>query len=124
MAGTRRSLICLPPALKPKREPNLILWRPPQKRAAIGTSEKYVFSYCVGSFSGYFASMDWQQLVSLLIVAVAAALLVMSRLRRSKFKFHRATHCGCSSPGSGGSPPSITFHARKGERPEIVVKSR
>ena len=71
-----------------------------------------------------FVAMDWQQLVALLIVATAAALLVWSRVRRRKFQFGRDTHCGCSSPGGAASQSSIVFHARKGERPRVLVKMK
>jgi hypothetical protein len=66
--------------------------------------------------------MDWQQLVALLIVALAAALLVWGRVRRRKFQFGRDTHCGCSSPAGSALQSSIVFHARKGERPRVFVK--
>ena len=72
----------------------------------------------------YLRSMDWQQLVALLIVAVAAALLVWGRVRRRKFQFGRATHCGCSSPAGSAPKSSIVFHARKGEQPRVVVKMK
>ena len=68
--------------------------------------------------------MDWQQLVALLIVATAAALLVGSRVRRRKFQFGRDTHCGCSAPSGSGSQPSIVFHARKGEAPRVIVRMK
>ena len=68
--------------------------------------------------------MDWQQLVALLIVATAAALLVGSRVRRRKFQFGRDTHCGCSSPSATGSQSSITYHARKGEPPRVLVRMK
>ena len=68
--------------------------------------------------------MDWQQVVALLIVAVAAALLVWSRVRPRKFKFGRDTHCGCSSPASAAPKSSIVFHARKGEQPRVLVKMK
>jgi hypothetical protein len=72
----------------------------------------------------YLARMDWQQLASLGIVGMTAALLILSWLRRrsSKFSFQRDTHCGCSSPGYSHRQPSIVFRARKGERPQILVK--
>jgi hypothetical protein len=66
-------------------------------------------------------SWDWQQAVSLAIVAAAAAGLVWGKLRRRKFSFQRDTHCGCSSP-STGTRQTIIFRARKGERREVVVK--
>jgi hypothetical protein len=69
--------------------------------------------------------MDWQQLVSLGIVAAAAFLLVARGLRRRKFSFARDTHCGCSGANStAGQQSSIVFHARKGHRPEVLVKMR
>jgi hypothetical protein len=68
--------------------------------------------------------MDWQQLVSLVIVAVAASALGWSRIRRRKFSFERDTHCGCSAPNSSSPQSSIVFHARKGERPAILMKMK
>lgn len=66
--------------------------------------------------------MDWQQVASLLIVAVAAILLAWGRLRRRKFSLARDTHCGCAGGGSGGTQGSIVYHARKGERPQVIMK--
>jgi len=68
--------------------------------------------------------MDWQQLVSLLIIGTAATLFVASRLRRRKFDFARDTHCGCG--GNSSIPPqnSIVFRARKGSPREIVIKMK
>jgi len=80
---------------------------------------------CTGRKADYLASMDWQQLAALGIVGVTAALLLNSWLRRRKlkFSFERDTHCGCGTPSrSTGRQPSIIFRARKGERPEILVK--
>ncbi len=76
---------------------------------------------CVGGFWAYVPAMDWQQLVALTIVAAAAALLVRGRLRRGRFSFQRDTHCGCTASGSPSSN-RIVFRARKGQRPEVVVK--
>jgi hypothetical protein len=67
--------------------------------------------------------MDWQQLVSLTIVGVAAAALLWRRFRPRKFSFDRDTHCGCSA--SQDSPQqSIVFRARKGERPQVLIKNK
>jgi hypothetical protein len=68
--------------------------------------------------------MDWQQLVALTIVAVAATLLVGSRFRRRKFSFERDTHCGCASGRHETPQHSIIFHARKGERPQVLIKMK
>jgi hypothetical protein len=65
--------------------------------------------------------MDWQRIASLGIVAVTAGAFIRAKLRTRKFSFERDTHCGCSSPS--GTKNSIVFHARKGQRPQIIVKS-
>ncbi|MGD0251751.1 MAG: hypothetical protein ABSC01_03530 [Verrucomicrobiota bacterium] len=69
--------------------------------------------------------MNWQQIISLAIVALAAGLLAWGRFRPRKFSFQRDTHCGCSVPGeSSAQKSSIVFHARKGERREVVVRMK
>jgi hypothetical protein len=75
-------------------------------------------------FCGYVAIMYWQQAVSLAIVASVAGLFLRRQIRRRKFSFARDTHCGCSASGQSGTKSSIVFHARKGERPEMVVKMK
>ena len=79
--------------------------------------------YCEAAWLDYLANMDWQQAVSLLIVAATAGTFVWARFRRRKFSLERDTHCGCASPGGAASKGSIVFRARKGERPQIIVKS-
>lgn len=79
---------------------------------------------CTTQVWGYVASMDWQQLVSLAVVASAAVLLAGSRVRRRKFSFERGTHCGCAGGRESSPQSSIVFRARKGARPEVVVKMR
>jgi hypothetical protein len=66
--------------------------------------------------------MDWQQSVSLGIVAATAAILARHKLRRRKFSLARDTHCGCGSGSQPAPGSSIVYHARKGERPKILVK--
>ena len=68
--------------------------------------------------------MDWQQTVSLVVVASAAVMLVGSKFRRRRFSFERDTHCGCASVQASSPQNSIVFRARKGQRPEVVVKMR
>lgn len=69
--------------------------------------------------------MDWQQLVSLALVASAAILLLGHKFgRRRKFKWERDTHCGCAAAGQASPQGSIIFRARKGARPEVLVKAR
>jgi len=69
--------------------------------------------------------MDWQQLVSLTIVGAAAVLLLRARFRPRKFSFQRDTHCGgCSHSGVVAPQHTVIFRARKGERPQIVIKPK
>jgi len=72
---------------------------------------------------GYVSRMDWQQITALTIVAVTAALFVRARLRRNKAKLPCDSQCGCANTAN---PPkeTVVYHARKGERPEIIVKMR
>jgi hypothetical protein len=68
--------------------------------------------------------MDWQQLVSFAIVGTTAALLLRARFRPRKFSFQRDTHCGCSTTGSAAPQHSVIFRARKGERPQVLIKHK
>jgi hypothetical protein len=68
--------------------------------------------------------MDWQQLVSLAIVGAAAVLLLRARFRPRKFSFQRATHCAGCTIASTAPQHSIIFRARKGERPQVVIKPK
>ena len=69
-------------------------------------------------------AMDWEQLVSLIIVAAAGVLLARSKLRRRRFSFQRDTPCGCAGASREASAGSIVFHARKGKRPEVLVRMK
>lgn len=79
---------------------------------------------CTGRLWDYVPSMDWQQWVSLVVVASAAVLLLESKFRRRKFSFERNTHCGCAAVQESSPRSSIVFRARKGARPEVLVKMR
>jgi len=68
--------------------------------------------------------MDWQQAVSLLIVAATAGLFVLARFVRRKFSLERDTHCGCAAADGAAAKSSIVFRARKGERRQIIIRSR
>jgi hypothetical protein len=80
--------------------------------------------YCEAAWLDYLANMDWQQAVSLLIIAATAGMFLWGRVRRRRFSLERDTHCGCASPDGPASKSSIVFRARKGERPQIIVKSQ
>ena len=68
--------------------------------------------------------MDWQQLVSWVVVASAAVLLLGSKFRRRKFSLVRDTHCGCAARAGALPQGSIVFRACKGERAQVLVKMR
>jgi hypothetical protein len=68
--------------------------------------------------------MDWQEIIALSIVVATAAIFLGNRFRRKKFNFQRDTHCGCSNPGQSAPGSSIIFHARKGERGQIIMKMK
>ena len=67
--------------------------------------------------------MDWQQVLSLGIVAATALAFAVARWRRRKFIFQRDTHCGCQAGGMV-ERSSIVYAAKKGERPRVIVKMR
>jgi len=75
-------------------------------------------------FGVIFPTMDWQQLVSLLIVAGAAVALLGRKFRGQRFSFERDTHCGCAAVSRSAPQASIVYRARKGCRPEVHVKMR
>ena len=68
--------------------------------------------------------MDWQQMVSLLVVASAAMLLAGSKFRRWKFSLERDTHCGCAAMQEASPQSSIVFRARNEQHAEVLVKMR
>lgn len=68
--------------------------------------------------------MDWQEATALLIVFATVAAFVWARFRRRRFEFTRDTHCGCAPPAGSDAPGSIVYRARKGERPEVIVKMK
>jgi hypothetical protein len=78
-------------------------------------------------FQVMLAVMDWQQLVALAIVVSAGVLLLGGRFRHRRFSFQRHTHCGCTAAATQSglqTSNSIVFRARKGERPQVLVKTR
>jgi hypothetical protein len=93
--------------------------RHPKKRRT-----KFKSFSCAAGIWGYVATMDWQQLVSLAIVGTTAAVLLWSRFGPRKFSLER--HAGCSgcAAGSSSSMPrhSVVSRARKGKRPEVIVR--
>jgi hypothetical protein len=79
---------------------------------------------CAEFKTSYVVIVDWQQIVSLSIVGITAAALLWSKFRPRKLSLQRATHCGCASPSQSASQSSIIFRARRGERPQILIKMK
>src|SRR5581483_1187508 len=77
---------------------------------------------CEAGESAYLRGMDWQQLASLAIVGATAAIFVWQRFRPRKFSLQRDTYCGCSTSGHSRTPGGMVFRARRGERPQIMIK--
>jgi hypothetical protein len=72
----------------------------------------------------YLPAVDWQQLVSLVIVALAATALLWRKVRPRRLTFERETHCGCAGSSQSAPQGSILFRARKGERRQIHVRAQ
>lgn len=70
--------------------------------------------------------MEWQEPVALGIVVLTAGLMLASRLRtRSRARFPGASRsCGCACPGAPAAapPPQITYRARRGQRPRVIIR--
>jgi hypothetical protein len=67
--------------------------------------------------------MDWQRIAALAVVAgTAGVFLARAWPRRRKFNFERETHCGCGTAGQARN--SVVFHARKGQRAQVIVKMK
>ena len=68
--------------------------------------------------------MAFQEVLVLCIVAITAAVMAWNLFRPRKFSFQRDMHCGCSTRSPNTLRQSIVFRARKGERPQVLVKMR
>jgi hypothetical protein len=80
---------------------------------------------CADAARGYLVGMDWQRIAALAVVAgTAGVFLARAWPRRRKFSFERQTHCGCGTAGQAGARNSVVFHARKGRRPQVIVRMK
>jgi hypothetical protein len=67
--------------------------------------------------------VDWQQFISLAIVAGAAGLLLWGKLRQLRpFPARSVNPCGCSGMNPSSIGGSLRYEARKGERPRLIVR--
>ena len=73
---------------------------------------------------GYVFGVDWQEVTVLGITALTAGLFVWSKFRPRKFSFERDTHCGCASSAESAPKTSIVYRAKRGERPQIVMRMK
>jgi len=81
-------------------------------------------SGCAAAESAYLCVVNWQELIALSIVAVAAGSLAWSKFRPRKFSLQRDTHCGCSSPGQSAPRSSILISGRRGQPPQVTMKMK
>jgi hypothetical protein len=79
-------------------------------------------------FAGVWAyvwGVNWQELLALGIVAVTAGLFVRSWVAgRRGGKLTAKGGCGCSGSGGLQGGNSVVYRARRGEKPEVVVKMK
>jgi hypothetical protein len=66
--------------------------------------------------------MDWQELVSLLIVGATVGVLLWRAWRGRKVRGGELGEYGCPLTGHTAARNSVVYHARKGERPRVVIK--
>jgi len=79
--------------------------------------------YCeVGRFV-YVVTVDWQQITTLMIVALTAAIMVRERFRSRAATLGGPGCGGCCTASHHGTPPTIILRARKGQRPRMMVRA-
>jgi hypothetical protein len=69
-----------------------------------------------------FFCVAWQETAALSIVGLTGIAFVWRAMRRRRFDPARDTHCGCGTGSQRHGGPSVIFRARKGERPQIIVR--
>lgn len=67
--------------------------------------------------------MDWQQIAALSIVAATALIFLVGKVYRRRVGKGKGSSCLCPGMGTTSSSQSVVFHARKGQRSEIIIKS-
>ena len=67
--------------------------------------------------------MDWQQIIALAIVAVTAGLMAWFRFRPRRWGHSHGACLGCSSMAGSVGRETVVLRARKGERPQIIVRA-
>ena len=66
--------------------------------------------------------MVWQETAALSIVGLTGVAFVWRALRSRRFRTAEATPCPCGNVGPANRGSAVTYRARKGERPEIIVR--
>jgi hypothetical protein len=66
--------------------------------------------------------MDWQEMVSLFIVGGTAGFMLWRHWHSRPLRHHKVFACGCGWSAEGARGQSVVFHARKGERPQVLVR--
>ena len=81
------------------------------------------YLYCEPAQLHYLQPMDWQQIVSLMIVGITAVAFLWSKARSTGLA-SRAIPVAVVRAGPATPQNSIVFRARKGGRPQIVVRMK
>jgi hypothetical protein len=68
--------------------------------------------------------MAWQEMAAISIVAATMAAFGWSRFRRRPFGMKRKHACSCAAAGLESYQPSVVFRARRGERPQVLIRAR
>lgn len=67
--------------------------------------------------------MDWQQPVTLGIVAVTAGIFLWRAVRPARYRLRKGVPCGCVGPRGGPKAPGLVVHSRRGEVPQVTWRS-
>jgi hypothetical protein len=66
--------------------------------------------------------MDWQEMTSLLVVGSTAGWMFWKKWGPRKLRFDPIGACHCGLARTAARRPSVVYHARRGERPQVVVR--
>lgn len=66
--------------------------------------------------------MDWQQVVVFLIVLATVGLFFRNGRQKRQARSACGLGCGCSGTSKSAPNVSVTYRARKGERPQVITR--
>jgi hypothetical protein len=83
----------------------------------------YDWPFANRSTTRYAAPVAAQEIAALAIVAGTAGIFAWKLLRRRRLG-KKSSGCGCAGTSAPSSRERVIFSARKGERPQIIIKSK